>query len=622
MDKQSTIGLVLIGIILFSFTWFNQDKATKGQKVADSIAMVRANEQIIANEIAKIEAEFVAKTAQNNGIDSSAIKQIGAELYSSKDGEAKTYVVENDLMTISFSNKGAIVEQVVLKDYMTYSDKPLSLFVGGSSRFDLEFFIKHNFNDTKINSYDFYFTTDAPEKSTVTGETSSVSMKLYIDSLSYIEYLYTVRKDNYMIDFDVNFVGMDNILSKQEDMSIYWANVSPQNEKGFDNENNYTSIAYMFSEDKSMDELSISTESKSEALDANLNWVAFKQQFFSSVLIADDTFQNGKVKYNTFKPGFDKIKDFSASLSVPFSSQQSSYNFQYYFGPNKFSTLNSYDIGMQELVPMGGWIIGWLNRWLVIPVFDFLGKYIANYGLIILLLTIFIKLLISPLTYKSYLSSAKMRLLKPEIDEISEKFPNKEDAMKKQQAVMEMYRKAGVSPMGGCLPMLIQMPILFAMFRFFPASIELRDKSFLWADDLSSYDSIFTLPFDIPFYGDHVSLFTILMAISVYFTSKISYDQTAQTAPQMAGMKFMMLYMMPVMLLLWFNNYSSGLSYYYLVSNLITMGQTLAFRYAIDDKKLHAKLKNNAKQPKKKSRWQQKYDDMLKMQQDQQKLKK
>ena len=349
--------------------------------------------------------------------------------------------------------------------------------------------------------------------------------------------------------------------------------------------------------------------------------MAFKQQFFSSVLIAGNDFQNGELKYDTYQPGEGRIKDFYAKLSVPFSAQTQSCDFQMYYGPNKYSVLKKYDNGMQRLVPLGGWLIGWINRWIVIPVFDFLGKYIANYGIIILLLTIFIKIIIAPLTYKSYLSSAKMRLLKPDIDALNAKYPDQKDAMKKQQAVMTLYKEAGVSPMGGCLPLLIQFPILVAMFRFFPASIELRGEHFLWADDLSSYDSILQLPFDIPFYGSHVSLFALLMAVSVFISSKINYAQTAQAGPQMAGMKFMMLYMMPVMLLLWFNNYSSGLSYYYLVSNLFTIGQTFAFRYAVNDQKLHQQMKENAKKPKKKSKWQQRYEEMMKEQQKQQQMR-
>ena len=306
-------------------------------------------------------------------------------------------------------------------------------------------------------------------------------------------------------------------------------------------------------------------------------------------------------------------------MTLPYSaSMTEGYDLQFYFGPNKFSVLKQYgDLEFQKLVPLGWWIIGWINRYVVIPVFDFLGSYIANFGIVILILTVLIKLLIFPLTYKSYLSTAKMRLLKPEIDKLNEKYPRKEDAMKKQQAMMQLYKSAGVNPMGGCLPMLIQFPILIAMFRFFPAAIELRDKSFLWADDLSSYDSIWTFPdgFSIPFYGDHVSLFALLMAVSLFITSKINYAQSAgMSNQQMPGMKFMMLYLMPVLLLVWFNNYSAGLCYYYFLSNLITIGQTYAFRYIVDEKKLHAQMMENTKKPIKKSKWQMRLEEMQRQQ--------
>ena len=623
MDKQTLTGLVIMGAILFGFTWYNsgQQKEALLQKAkADSITMVETAKEFAKSNIGAKEASLSASNSETIS-DSTLAKSIGANLVAATHGEVEIYSVKNDLMTITFSNKGGKIDNVILADYKKYNGDPLAMFSEGSSRFNLELFIKQNFSDAQINSEDFYFSCDAPDSTIVNADQEQISLKLHVDSTAYIEYLYTIYKDNYMIDFDVNFVGMSNILSNQSEVSINWGSVSPQNEKGFENENNYTTAAYMFPNSTTLEELTISKESESEDIDNKVHWVAFKQQFFSSIFVADDNFQSTTLKYSPSST-VGNIKSFAATMSIPFSAQQTTYDFQYYFGPNKYPTLNEYNLGFEKLIPLGWGIFGWINRWLVIPVFDFLGKHILNYGVIILLLTIFIKILIAPLTYKSYLSSAKMRLLKPDIDKLTEKFPKKDDAIKKQQAVMELYRNAGVSPMGGCLPMLIQFPVLIAMFRFFPSSIELRGEKFLWAEDLSSYDSILTLPFDIPFYGDHVSLFTILMAISVFISSRISYAQTAQSAPQMAGMKFMMLYMMPAMLLLWFNNYSSGLSYYYLVSNIITIGQTYAFRYAVDDNKLHSQMKNNAKKPKKKSKWQAKYDEMIKIQQQQAKGKK
>lgn len=626
MDKKSLTGLVIIGIILFGFTMYTsrqQTELVRQQAIADSIFKAQNPVPVTPLNNSTISEAIVANVdsasmLQNQlAAEASRQQHLGNYLYEASNGTETFYEIENDLVRMTVSNKGGRVAAVELKQYKTYKGTPLMLFDASSSVFDLAFFVKQGFNNLQINTGNYFFSTDAQPVTTLseTESEKSISMKLHVDSTSYVEYVYTLRKGNYMVDFDMNFVGMANVFANQSDMVITWDNVGPQNEKGFENENNYTTIAYMFPGEDKLEELAISKETKEETVNNKIKWIAFKQQFFSSIFIANDNFQNAELKYETFDPKADNIKKFSSKISIPFSPQMANYKSQFYFGPNKYSTLNKYDIGIQKLVPLGWGIFGWVNRWLVIPIFDFLGKYIANYGIIILLLTIIIKIIITPLTYKSYLSTAKMRLLKPELDVITAKYPKQDEAMKKQQAVMELYKKAGVSPMGGCIPMLIQFPILIAMFRFFPSSIELRGEHFLWADDLSSYDSILTLPFDIPFYGAHVSLFALLMAVSVYISSKINYAQTAATAPQMAGMKFMMLYMMPVMLLLWFNNYSSGLSYYYLVSNIITIGQTYAFRYGVDDQKLHRKMKENAKKPRKKSKWQERYEQMLKQQQ-------
>ncbi len=619
MDKKSLIGLLIIGVILFGFTWYNAKKQAEfaaQQAAVDSMNMIQ--NQPLSEPLVQGDPKGEIVPVEQG--DSALRRHIGSYLFTARNASEELYTIENDLARYTISNRGGRIVSVELKDYTTYDGSPLIMFEPESSQFDLSFFIKQGFGDSQIITGDYAFTTDQPQ-TVVLGENDEekqFTMRLTVDSASYIEYVYTIRKDNYMVGFAVNFVGMSQLLSNQSDIEILWRNVSPQNEKGFENENNYTTIAYMYPGQDDLEDLGMSKSTKEENVDTKIHWVAFKQQFFSSVLIADNDFQNGELRYNTFEPGEGKIKDFYAKLSVPFSAQTQRCDFQMYYGPNKYSVLKKYDNGMQRLVPLGGWLVGWINRWIVIPVFDFLGKYIANYGLIILLLTIFIKIIIAPLTYKSYLSSAKMRLLKPDIDALNAKYPDQKDAMKKQQAIMTLYKEAGVSPMGGCLPLLIQFPILIAMFRFFPASIELRGEHFLWADDLSSYDSILQLPFNIPFYGSHVSLFALLMALSVFISSKINYSQTAQAGPQLAGMKFMMLYMMPIMLLLWFNNYSSGLSYYYLVSNIFTIGQTFAFRYAVNDEKLHQQMKENAKKPKKKSRWQQRYEELLKEQQKQQ----
>lgn len=614
MDKKTLIGLIVIGAILFGFTWYN---ASIQQKYAQEQQALTATQETESTDTIVPEVRQPDTLQAANQLE----RHIGSSLFQATTGTEKKIEVENDLMKVIFSNKGGKVASVVLKDYLTYQGTPLVLFPDSASVFDMSFFIKQQFNNVQINTGDYYFVTDSSFTPTFAADETSknLTFRLDVDSAAHVDFVYTIYKDNYMIDFDVQFVGMENLLAQnQTDLEFTWQNVGMQNEKGFENENNYTTIAYKYPSDESVEQLRTSTEDKSETINSKVKWVAFKQQFFSSIFVAKDDFQNGTLGYSTFQPGEGKIKTFRAKVSVPFTPQLSEYNFNFYFGPNKFSVLKKYDdLHFERLIPLGGWIIGWINRWLVIPTFDTLGAHIANYGIIILILTLIVKILISPLTYKSYLSSAKMRLLKPEVDKLNEKYPKPEDALKKQQAMMALYKSAGVNPMGGCIPLLIQLPILYAMFRFFPASIELRGEHFLWADDLSSYDSILTLPFNIPFYGNHVSLFALLMAASMFIYSRINYNQTASSAPQMAGMKFMMLYLMPIMMLFFFNNFASGLNYYYLLSNIITIGQTYGFRYIVNEDKLHQRMKENAKKPQKKSKWQQRYEEMVKLQQQQ-----
>ncbi len=614
MDKKTLIGLIVIGAILFGFTWYN---ASIQQKYAQEQQALTATQETESTDT------IVSEVRQPDTLQAAdqLERHIGSSLFQATTGTEKKIEVENDLMKVIFSNKGGKVASVVLKDYLTYQGTPLVLFPDSASVFDMSFFIKQQFNNVQINTGNYYFVADSSFTPTFAADETSknLTFRLDVDSAAHVDFVYTIYKDNYMIDFDVQFVGMENLLAQnQTDLEFTWQNVGMQNEKGFENENNYTTIAYKYPSDESVEQLRTSTEDKSETINSKVKWVAFKQQFFSSIFVAKDDFQNGTLGYSTFQPGEGKIKTFRAKVSVPFTQQLSEYNFNFYFGPNKFSVLKKYDdLHFERLIPLGGWIVGWINRWLVIPTFDTLGAHIANYGIIILILTLIVKILISPLTYKSYLSSAKMRLLKPEVDKLNEKYPKPEDALKKQQAMMALYKSAGVNPMGGCIPLLIQLPILYAMFRFFPASIELRGEHFLWADDLSSYDSILTLPFNIPFYGNHVSLFALLMAASMFIYSRINYNQTAGSAPQMAGMKFMMLYLMPIMMLFFFNNFASGLNYYYLLSNIITIGQTYGFRYIVNEDKLHQRMKENAKKPQKKSKWQQRYEEMVKLQQQQ-----
>ena len=621
MDKKSIIGLVLIGIILFGFSWYNgkqQQEFQRQQFVRDSTQAAQKAEEIARRMSDTTYRAAVAASSEQDRRHAQA-ESIGGMLSAALDAPRQTFTVSNEVMDVEFSTLGGKVSDVTLKDYERYYGGPLRMFKPESQNFDVSFYIKRSFNDAQLNTGSYNFVCDAPSGEWSEGEQSkNVSMRLYVDSTAYVEYLYTVYRDSYMMDFDIRFVGMASMLSNQSDFEIAWSSIGQQNEKGFDNENNYSTISYKFPDTKSIENLGMSKagQSKSEDVEAKVQWVAFKQQYFSSVMIADGNFQNAAMKYDTYKPGEGKIKKYSARLSVPFSAGETSYKFKFYYGPNKYSILKKFDLSLERLIPLGGSLVGWVNRWFVIPMFDFLSKYIASFGWIILIMTVVIKVIISPLTYKSYLSSAKMRVIKPEMDEINAKYPKQEDAMKKQQAIMELYKRAGINPMSGCIPMLIQFPILIAMFRFFPASIELRGEKLLWADDLSSYDTILNLPFSIPWYGDHVSGFALLMAGAMFVYSWINFKQNASSQPQMAGMKFMMLYMMPIMMLLWFNNYASGLCYYYFLSNLITIAQMFAIRYMVDDKKLHRQMMENAKKPRKKSKFQQRYEAAMRQQQE------
>ncbi len=646
MDKKTILGIVVVAALFLGFAYFNTKQQEKYQQemaayqaYQDSVAAATRPVVPVADSTAVAVSSAVVPEAEANAADAVRRQQVaalGEYLAGARDAEAEEFTVENDVMIVTFSTRGGRITGVTLKDYTKYAprgkrDQLIELMDPASARFDLSFYVKNGLNNVKVNTMDYVFRAQ-PEQ--VEGDARRVVMRLPVAADAWLEYEYLiynkqVPERDYLVDFNVRLVNMAPQMANQASIGIDWSNNSYQNEKGFQNENMYTTISYRFPGESSIEDLGMSEKSKSKSISTSVNWVAFKQQFFSSAFIAPQNVTNANLAFDTAAPGSELLKSFSAQMTVPYTVQTEGYDFAFYFGPNKYAILKKVtaadgeELHMERLIPLGWGIFGWVNRWCVIPVFDFLRNYIASFGIIILILVILVKLVISPLTYKSYVSMAKMRLIKPQVDELNKKYPKKEDAMKKQQATMELYKKAGINPMGGCIPMLIQMPILIAMFRFFPASIELREQPFLWADDLSSYDSIVNLPFSIPFYGDHVSLFALLMAVSLFGYSYFNYQQTASSQPQMAGMKFMMVYMMPIMMLLWFNSYSSGLCYYYLLSNLFTIGQTLLIRRMVDDDKIHAVMQANAaKRSKgKKSKFQQRYEELLRQQEAQQRTK-
>ena len=646
MDKKSIIGIAVVAVLFLGFAYFNsqQQKEYLEQKAAyeayvDSVAAAARAAAPVADSLASgngVQAEVAAAEAAA-AVRERQVETLGESLTAAREAEAEEFIVENDVMAVLFSTRGGQIKGVTLKDYTQYGprgkrDRKIEMMDPATARFGLSFYLKNGLKNVPVNTLDYVFTARP-----VVGEADgakSVVMRLPVAEGAYLEYRYLIYdteapERDYLVDFDVRLVNMAPEMANQTQIQIDWANTTFQNEKGFQNENMYTTLSYRFPDETSIEELGMSEGAKSKNISTQVNWVAFKQQFFSSVFIAPDNVSYANLAFDTAAPESSLLKTFTAQMGVPYTPQTEGYDFAFYFGPNKYSILKKIgepggaDIYLERLVPLGWGIFGWVNRWCVIPVFDFLRNYIGSFGIIIFILVLLVKLVISPLTYKSYVSMAKMRLVKPQIDELAKKYPKPEDAMKKQQATMELYKKAGINPMGGCIPMLIQMPILIAMFRFFPASIELREQPFLWADDLSSYDSIVNLPFSIPFYGDHVSLFALLMAVSLFGYSWFNYQQTASSQLQMAGMKFMMVYMMPIMMLFWFNSYSSGLCYYYLLSNIFTIGQTLVIRRMVDDNKIHAIMQANAakKSKGKKSKFQQRYEELMRQQEAQQRAK-
>lgn len=646
MDKKSIIGIAVVAVLFLGFAYFNsqQQKEYLEQKAAyeayvDSVAAAARAAAPVADSLASgngVQAEEAAAEAAA-AVRERQVETLGESLTAAREAEAEEFIVENDVMAVLFSTRGGQIKGVTLKDYTQYGprgkrDRKIEMMDPATARFGLSFYLKNGLKNVPVNTLDYVFTAQ-PVVGEVDGA-KSVVMRLPVAEGAYLEYRYLIYdteapERDYLVDFDVRLVNMAPEMANQTQIQIDWANTTFQNEKGFQNENMYTTLSYRFPDETSIEELGMSEGAKSKNISTQVNWVAFKQQFFSSVFIAPDNVSYANLAFDTAAPESSLLKTFTAQMGVPYTPQTEGYDFAFYFGPNKYSILKKIgepggaDIYLERLVPLGWGIFGWVNRWCVIPVFDFLRNYIGSFGIIIFILVLLVKLVISPLTYKSYVSMAKMRLVKPQIDELAKKYPKPEDAMKKQQATMELYKKAGINPMGGCIPMLIQMPILIAMFRFFPASIELREQPFLWADDLSSYDSIVNLPFSIPFYGDHVSLFALLMAVSLFGYSWFNYQQTASSQPQMAGMKFMMVYMMPIMMLFWFNSYSSGLCYYYLLSNIFTIGQTLVIRRMVDDNKIHAIMQANAakKSKGKKSKFQQRYEELMRQQEAQQRAK-
>lgn len=619
--KNTIIGFTLIGVIMFGFTWYQSrqyQKQMEYQAQLDSIAQAERLEAYALDSQNRIASGDTLDNAATTVVLSTkpALKPYRDDnLTKAREAEASVLTLSNDKMEIAFTTKGAQPYSVKLLDYVKYDSSSLYLIPPQASEFNVNVFAGESV-DTKEFVFDVAEVSD-----------SSIVMRLPFAQGGYIQQKYVLSQGSYMVHNELSFVGMDSVIpSRVSSVDLNWKTVVPRLEKGYKNEKQYSKIDYYVPGEKSPEDMG-NGKNESKRLDAKFDWVAFQQQFFSSILTAPEGFESGEFGVEYFpeddvdrnlmtcsahaRAGVDMMK--AGDKVIPFD---------FYFGPNHYHTLKSYDRKYEKIIPLGGWLVGWISRFIIIPCFDLLGRFISNYGLIILIMTILLKIVISPLTIKSYMSSAKMSALKPEMDKINEKYPKQEDAMKKQQATMELYQRAGVKPLGGCLPMLLQFPILWAMFRFFPASIELRQKSFLWADDLSAYDSIWDFGVNIPLFGDHLSLFALLMAVSMFLYSKMTSSQMSND-PQMASMKFMSVWLMPIMMLFICNNLSSGLSYYYFISNLLTMLQTFIIKkWVVKPEKILAQVEASKGKPLPKSKWQQRLEEAQKMQQAQQKKRK
>lgn len=635
MDRNSIIGLLLIGGILVGWLVLAQPSKEElakkqHQYELDSIAKydqtVKAKTNIAVTTTAKASSTPGVQNDSTGVLSDSAklviSKQVYADFIDASKGENKIITIENDLMKVNVSTKGGRISSVELKKYKTYDGKSLILFDADSSTQNITFA-----SNSKTFSTDSLYFTPEGGSFAISGEkdSKSLSMRLYAGSKAkYIEYVYSLTGNEYMMGFHLNMVGMQDIIqSNAKDVSLNWQMKTPVQEQHHQTQQMASTIYYKYVEEDP-DRITESSE-ENLPMESKVKWIGFKQQFFTSAIIADAAFEKPSNIVTANEKGSKKyVKNYLATLSIPYNHKPNeTFGMRFYFGPNHYQTLKKYDIQLEYQINLGWKIFGYVNRFLTIPIFNFLSGFNLNYGIIILILTLILKLLLLPIAYRTVLSSAKMRVLKPEIDELNEKFKD-EDPMKKQQATMALYKKAGVNPMAGCIPVLLQMPILIALFSFFPASIELRQQGFLWAHDLSTYDSVWTygyVPIIDSIYGDHVSLFALLMTASTLLYTW-SNSQLMGTQNQMPGMKYMM-YLMPIMFLGFLNSYSAGLSWYYFLANMITFGQTWVMqKFVIDSDALHAKIQENKKKPVKVSKFQQKLEQITKDRQQQQSQKK
>ena len=612
MDKNSVIGFVLIAAIFLGFTVFENKRAAKYAEVKaqqDSIAL--AQMPFDSSSVVSLGESSEGASVANNET-APVYKDSCLQAASDVNSVPEMVVLENSKIRIQLTTKGAQPYSVKVKDYYNYDSTELDLFRPGQSEYSLrvyagEYIKTSNFNFTVASASD-----------------SVVVMRLPFRNGGYIEQKYTLSEDSYLLKNSLSFVNMDEIIPRNVSaFDLDFSMTVPRMEKGYKNEVQYSKADYYFEGDKKPEELGRG-RSATKRIDSKLSWFAFQQQFFSTIFRAPDQFASGELAIN-FKSEDDpehNLMDCSAKMRAELPAGKNvTVPFEFYFGPNHYQTLKSFDHKYEKIIPLGGWLVGWFTKFFIIPMFDFFHRFIGNFGLIILLMTLVIKIVVFPLTYKSFSSSAKIAALKPEIDKLNEKYPhtdNQQEQLKKQQAIMNLYKRAGASPMGGCLPTLLTFPILWAMFRFFPASIELRQQSFLWCHDLSAYDSIVDFGVRIPLLGDHLSLFALLMAATMWIYSKLTMSSQPNAGdPSAASMRFMSLWMMPIMMFFICNSLSAALSYYYLLSQLISIAQTWIIRKSIKPESVLEKVRASEGKPMAKSKWQIRLEEAQRLQEQQ-----
>lgn len=622
MDKNTLIGFLLIGVVLVAFSWFNRptpEQIEAQRHYQDSIAKIEYAQQMDLVREAQREA-FVKDSLENlpDSVRASLLRQDFGVFANVMTGTETYTTLQNDVLELRVSNKGGRICYARLKEFDNYKGEPLVLFDENSSSLTFNLVTAAS---QVLSTDELYFT---PVKG---DDPNQLIMRLQVENGRHLDFTYTLEPGSYRVGYRIQGTGLNGLLAPSTNaLDIAWTQDIHQQEKGRMFEDRYVNLSYKYMADD-VEHLS-ETKSDSEKISNRLRWIGYKDMFFSTVLISEEGFEATTLDSKSYAAG-EVLKQFKTNTSVAFDLRgEKPTELSYYFGPNKFALLKSFDKGvdsdlqldLEKLVPLGWGIFRWVNQYFVIPLFDFLGKFIPNYGLLIFLLTVIVKLILYPLTYKSYISSAKMRVLRPQVEEINAKYPGQDQALERQKATMELYSRAGASPLSGCLPLLLQMPILIALFMFFPSAIELRHESFLWANDLSTYDAIVSwetyIPIITPYFGNHISLFCLLMTITNIIYTKYNMDMTNTGQQQMPGMKLMM-YLMPLMFLVFFNQYASGLTYYYFISMLISIVQTLIFRFTINEEKLLAKLEANKRKPMKKSGLMKRLEEAQRMQEEQ-----